>query len=85
MEKLRGKLSPIGSLTGQLLGAGRISGRLTPLSFWPEYDGPAEITPTGEEQTLQTAGRHLAQDIIISPIPQNYGLITYNGSVITVS
>ena len=49
------------------------------------YDGPYEVTPTNEAQTLQTAGRTLAQDVTVGAIPSNYGLITYDGSIITVS
>jgi hypothetical protein len=49
------------------------------------YDGPYEFTPTQETQTVQTADKVLLDDIIIHPIPQNYGLITYNGRKITVS
>ena len=49
------------------------------------YDGPYEFTPTQETQTAQTADKVLLDDIIIHPIPQNYGLITYNGRTITVS
>ena len=49
------------------------------------YDGPYEFTPTQETQTAQTADKVLLENIIIHPIPQNYGLITWNGSIITVS
>jgi hypothetical protein len=49
------------------------------------YDGSYEFTPTQETQTVQTADKVLLDDIIIHPIPQNYGLITYNGRKITVS
>ena len=49
------------------------------------YQGEYEFTPSGETQTVNTAGYALAQDIIINPIPPNYGKITWNGSVITVS
>ena len=49
------------------------------------YDGPYEFTPTQETQTAQTADKVLLENIIIHPIPQNYGLITWNGAVITVS
>ena len=49
------------------------------------YDGPYEFTPTQEAQTVPTANKVLLDDIIIHPIPQNYGLITWNGAVITVS
>ena len=50
-----------------------------------EYHGMTEVMPSSETQTLHTANRVLMQDITIDPIPSNYGLITYNGSIITVS
>jgi len=49
------------------------------------YQGAYAVTPSSEEQTLQTAGLVLDQDVTIAPIPQNYGLITWNGSTLTVS
>ena len=49
------------------------------------YEGPYEFTPTQETQTAQTANKVLLENIVINPIPQNYGLITWNGAVITVS
>ena len=49
------------------------------------YDGPYEVTPTQHTQTLATIGRKMADNVTINPIPSNYGLITWNGSVITVS
>lgn len=60
---------------------------ITPIvaSVVPEYDGSYEFTPSADEQTVQTSGKRLAQDITINPIPNNYGLITWNGSIITVS
>jgi hypothetical protein len=50
-----------------------------------EYSGPTVVTPTEETQTLSTAGLALAQNITVNPIPSNYGLITWDGSVLTVS
>ena len=49
------------------------------------YDGPCEVTPTRETQTLQTGGKTVLQNITVAPIPQNYGLITWDGSILTVS
>lgn len=49
------------------------------------YDGPTEVTPRQETQTLRTAGLMVPQNIVVAPIPQNYGLITWDGSTITVS
>lgn len=51
----------------------------------PPYTGEYSVTPTNSAQTLSTAGYALRSDITIEAIPSNYGLITYNGSTITVS
>ena len=51
----------------------------------PEYQGDYEVTPSGETQFLDTANKVLTQAVTINPIPSNYGLITWNGSVLTVS
>lgn len=51
----------------------------------PVYKGSYEIDPTTEEQTVATNGLVMERDFTIKAIPNNYGLITYNGSIITVS
>ena len=51
----------------------------------PYYSGPVVVTPTRETQILNTADKVNTQNITINPIPQNYGLITWNGSTLTVS
>lgn len=50
-----------------------------------KYQGAYEFTPSAETQTVETAGLVLEDNIIINPIPDNYGLITWDGTVITVS
>lgn len=57
----------------------------TPSPTVPTYDGPTTVTPSLQTQTLETAGKQLVSNITVNPIPSNYGLITYNGSVLTVS
>lgn len=49
------------------------------------YTGAYSITPTQEEQVFDTTNKRLTQDLVVGPIPSNYGRITWNGSVITVS
>ena len=49
------------------------------------YDGDYEWTPTEEAQTIEIANKKAVDNIIINPIPSNYGLITWNGSTLTVS
>lgn len=51
----------------------------------PDYGGPTDIVPTGSAQVLATAGTAVTADIIIEPIPNNYGLVTWDGVAITVS
>lgn len=49
------------------------------------YDGPVEFTPSGSTQTIEIAGTKALENIKINPVPSNYGLITWDGSTITVS
>lgn len=87
MDVLHGKLADVGRITGGLASVQTMTGRLnTPEIISPPiYDGPTIITPTQTRQELNTAGYMLDGNITVEPIPQNYGLITYNGGIITVS
>lgn len=49
------------------------------------YEGNYEITPSEELQTLPTANRMLARNIVVAPIPKNYGRITYSGGGIIIT
>lgn len=49
------------------------------------YEGAYEFTPTTAAQTIPTEQRFLSENIIINPIPSNYGLITWDGHTMTVS
>lgn len=51
----------------------------------PEYDGPTEIIPSMYEQVLATMDTEVHSNIVVGPIPSNYGLVTYDGTVITIS
>ena len=61
------------------------SGIVQRVSSFDAYDGQYEITPTQERQTLETNEKVCISDIIIKPIPENYGLITWNGHSLKVS
>ena len=50
-----------------------------------QYTGAYEVTPTEEEQTLDTAGYMMTENVTVAPIPTNYGKITQHGSTIIVS
>lgn len=49
------------------------------------YDGDYVIIPSQEEQVLQTQNLLSTDNFTIKPIPSNYGLISWNGSVLTVT
>lgn len=50
-----------------------------------EYHGGYTVTPGTTAQILHTKEKQLTEDITVEPIPNNYGLITWNGSTLTVS
>ena len=51
----------------------------------PIYRGSYEVTPTQQAQILETEGRQATENIVVNPIPNNYGLITWDGSKLRVS
>lgn len=51
----------------------------------PVYRGEYEFTPSSSVQTIEIAGLTAKRNITINPVPSNYGLITWDGSVLTVS
>lgn len=84
---VRGQLQTDGSLHGRLSGSGTVSGGLSigTAGSAPLYEGPYEVTPTRETQTLLTADKQCFTNIVVNPIPPEYGLVTYDGSVMTIS
>lgn len=83
---LRGRLSGASALAGSLDGRGSLGGRLTTGGkVYPVYGGATTVTPSGSAHVLATEGTAVLADIVVNPIPSNYGLITWDGSTITVS
>lgn len=76
MLKIRGRIK-----TETISAAVKIPEIVTP----PTYTGPVEFIPTREEQTASTAGFLVNENIIVRPIPSNYGMITWDGATLTVS
>lgn len=50
-----------------------------------EFEGAYEYTPSSEAQTIPIAQKKAVRNITINPIPQNYGLITWNGAFLHIS
>lgn len=83
---LKGKLTPGGGLRGRIGSTGSLTGSLMASGGGGiPYTGEYEFTPTRSTQTIHIAGMTPAEDITINSIPQNYGLITWNGAGIKVS
>ena len=80
LETIDGDLSLNQSMPGELGIITEIHG-----GAYPEYTGSTTITPTTETQVLETNQKSVLSNITINPIPSNYGLITWNGSSLTVS
>ena len=51
----------------------------------PYYDGAYDITPSESVQVLEMKDMRASSNVTINPIPSNYGLITWDGSRLTVS
>lgn len=82
-----GEITSIGTIKGALAARASLAGGLSIPTYIDVdlYDGPTEVTPGEDRQVLRTANKTVIQDIIVNPIPSNYGLITWNGSTLTVS
>lgn len=87
MSRISGSLHGTGRLSGALSGGGRLSGGISKptMAQVEEYTGAYEFTPTQGTQVIEIANKKATADITINPIPSNYGLITWNGAVLTVS
>lgn len=50
-----------------------------------KYEGAYSVVPSAQEQVLHTKDFLMMDNVTIAPIPQNYGLITWNGIYLTIS
>lgn len=49
------------------------------------YTGAYEVTPGSRAVVLPTSGLRMTGDIVIESVPSQYGLVSWDGSVLTVS
>lgn len=49
------------------------------------YEGEYTITPGPEAQILECANMRMTDNLTVAAIPSNYGLISWSGSVLTVT
>lgn len=86
-NSLSGYVNGQGSMGGTLSGSIGIIGDLDRnyTQTYDDYAGPYEVVPSRETQTLRTNRLLMTGNVTIAPIPSNYGLIEWNGSVLRVS
>ncbi len=84
---LTGILSARRNLVGVLSSSKHsLSGIIGRNTNMPYYAGPYVVDPLRQEPVvLETAGLAMATNVVLNPIPKNYGLITWDGMVMTVS
>lgn len=51
----------------------------------PVYEGISTVSVENTAQILETKGKLLTENITINPVPEYYGKITWDGSILTVS
>lgn len=85
MDKLGARITAGGAIRAAVAGGSAICARIEKGGGASPYSGATTVTPSSEAQTLETGGHVLLENITIEPIPSNYGLITWNGSTISVS
>ena len=87
MDKLAGKLSATSQILCGVLSSDSVTMIGTLSAGYTEYIlQDKEVIPSAEEQTITAdAGFGGLSSVKVGAIPQNYGLITYDGSSITVS
>lgn len=77
-NSIDGDLSLLNRIDGQTSEVIRVSQNLY-------YQGQYNFTPTQSTQIIECAELTMTQNVTINPIPNNYGLITWNGSFLRVS
>ena len=55
------------------------------LDILAPYQGDYEVAPAEEAQVLPTTGRGMERDIVVLPIPSNYGLVTRVGANLVIT
>lgn len=87
--KLHGTLTPILYLQGNLAPTKTLKGGLTIPAQWAhidKYEGPYEVTPERDSEViLDTKNKQATANIVVKPIPKNYGLITRTGAKLTIT
>lgn len=72
MDHINGTLNGAGRISGTLTGGSKLSGTLSNSSggrTYPHYDGEYEVTPRLYEQSLETNGKLMDNNVTVFEIP----------------
>lgn len=72
------------SFTGVLSSKPQLNATISKDASLHYYQGEYVFTPTSEEQIAHTGNKMVSRDIVINPIPSEYGHISWNGSFLLV-
>lgn len=61
-----------------------IGAKIISVSDYDQYDGPYVVTPSQEEQILDTTKKTMKENVVIMPIPSNYGKVTWDGATLRI-
>ena len=53
-------------------------------AYVPPYEGEYEVIPRLEDQTLETNGKQMADDVTVRQIPVVYTTNPYNGKTVVI-
>lgn len=82
---ITGVISSAQDIGGTVSSGASLNGVITIPTSGTPYTGAYTFTPSAAAQVVEIKGLVAKEDITINPIPSNYGLITWNGSTLTVS
>lgn len=66
------------------VGKGYFTTGIVKVAAVPTYDGGLTITPTDQEQVIEIQGKLATSNIVVEPIPSNYGRIIWDGSHLSI-
>lgn len=72
-----------GVLSGSIVSEGILRGSLSMPVGYEDYTGPYVVTPKIVSQSLNTADKHLSEDVTIEPIPY-YEVSNQNGKTVII-
>lgn len=81
---LSGIIQSEGSLSGSISSDGSLDGSLSMPAGYDDYIGPYDVTPNVSPQSLDTADKHLADNVIIKAIPYYEVSNSHNGKTIII-